>query len=365
VASQIGLIQFSDEEANLGFASAVARVVHPGDWEPIVPHQDQAQVLLRLVDNPDPEVRLRAATALGARFGDGVAEALVRLALADQSPDVRSAAAQAIAGPEINEKAVMRLTAAVQEQDQQEAALDALASVRDLQPEVQAVLPRELQGPLRRTVWGRRWRRHQSRLWGGALQGLQAGFWGMALGLGVFLGFWNASLSLGANNPLRLYFGVLLLGMSLAGVLGALSVGGGRFLRVVLESLQDYAHPIRDWLLVTALSTALFSLGLVLVGAVSAGAPRPLETALAGVLIGLAVAGTATFPSRLPWAARLVLPALAGAASFMLVGYLDLFFNRDYGWLLAMGLACGAGFTLGFWSPSKGGVSDESMEAVR
>jgi hypothetical protein len=352
IQSQASRVQFSLPEFELLFASAVAFEENPAPWESELIPASQQEILLRLASHPEPFARREAASALGPLSGDPVSDALARLAAEDKDGEVRQAAAQAIAqskvdgGAAFDQGAVALLGEAAGEAPEG-AAVQALVVARDRTPEIHQALPVGIAGTIRRRVWAARWTRNQRAITAGLLRGLQSGFWGLAFGMGVFLGLYNAGASLSANIAARFYIGAVLLGMSLAGVMGALAVGAGTFFQLALASLQDRPQPVRTWALTALVSGLFFSLGLVLIGAVSAGSPRPGETLLAGLIMGLSIAGAALLPwVKAPYT-RLGITALAGIASFILVGLLGLFFNQSIGWLVVMGLGCGVGFYLG------------------
>lgn len=352
-AAQQSRVRFSDAEVEMLYATAVGYDEHPGDWQASLSDTACRHILLRLLQHSETFARRQAARHLAAFPGDDVSAALAQTAVSDPDPTVQEAAAHAIAqavdsdGEVVGRTAVLQLVEATTDSATADAAMQALVTVRDLQPASQKLLPADLRGPIRRRVWAVRWQRNQPRILRATLQGLQGGFWGLALGMGVFLGLWNASLNLSLNNPFRIYLGFVLLGMSVSGVMGALAVGGGTFAGMTLRSLQDYNRPARTWAVMTLVSAVFFSLGLVLIGYVSAGSPQPDRTLVAGLLIGLGVAGTANLPLKLGGVPRLVLTALVGMVTFIVAGRLALIFNDHVGWLLLMGGAAGTGFFLG------------------
>jgi hypothetical protein len=354
VNAQVGTINLSTQENRLIYASAAAYGERPGGAAGEIPDGERREILLRLIDHPQPGVRRRVIQRLSHFADEKVSAALAGGVMNDPETSVREAAAHAIArsgdpygSGEVDRGAVEALVSASEDPQTREAAKDALVAIRDLDSDAGGVIPESLRREVRRRLWARRWRRNRQQVWSETLGGLQSGFWGLALGMGLFFGLWNASASLSANNPLRIYLGVVLLGMSLAGVLGALAVGGGTLTGAVLRALTDRDHPWRTWALVAVVSALSFALGMVLIGYVSAGTPRPLTTALAGALMGALVAGGAALPIELPRFLHLGLVAALGVGVFILVGALGLFFNQEYGWLVLMGAASGVGFYLG------------------
>ncbi|MFQ5856960.1 MAG: SIR2 family protein, partial [Anaerolineae bacterium] len=352
-AAQQGRVRLSDAEVEMLYAAAVGYDEHPSDWQASLSDTACRRILLRLLQHPEAFARRQGARRLAVLPGDDVSAALAQAAIKDPDPSVREATARAIAeltsfnGRVADSRAVEQLVEATADPATVDAATEALVTVRDLQPTSHELLPADLRSSVRRQVWTVRWKRNQHRILRATLQGLQGGFWGLALGMGIFLGLWRASLELNVHNPFRFYLGFVLLGMSVSGVMGALAVGSGTFAGVTLRSLQDYDRPVRTWAVMTLVSAVFFSLGLVLIGYVSAGSPQPDRTLVAGLLIGLGVAGTATLPLKLGGLPRLVLTALVGMVTFIVAGQLALIFNDHVGWLLLMGGAAGTGFFLG------------------
>lgn len=353
VAAQQVRVRFTTAEAELLYAAAVAYDEQPLAWQASLPEADCRSVLLRLFQHPEGPVRGRAARRLAALpAAEAASTALVRAALSDPDPDVRLDAARAIgcsggdSSPGAADQAALaQLVEAAAAPATAGPALQALAVVRDVQPESQALLPPSLAGPVRQRVWRARWLRCRYQILAATIRGLNGGFWGLGLGFGLFLGLFNAQNIL---SP-RLLLGSALLGLSLAGLVGALAAGSGAFVRVVLQSLQDRELPWRTWAASTLVSSLFFSLGLVLVGAISRAvgdSPRTLPTMLAGFLIGGVVTGLAGLPVRLPWLLGLGLSGAAGVIVFWLAEVLGLLSLDSFGWLALMGGASGLGFFL-------------------
>lgn len=353
VVERIESLRFSAQELELIFANAVAYGAETEPWSRRLDAGRRRELILELISHSDAQTRRQAALALGPYAGEDVSEALADAALEDPDPRVREAAAVAVGRPKaaddraFDQGAVTRLGAAAAGQDRTGRAIEALVTARDRQPDVQPALPAGIAGHVRRQVWRARWRRERPTILVALLRGLQSGFWGLALGMGVFLGLYNADLSLGAGTAIRFYLGFVFLGITLAGVLGALAVGAATFLRAALFALQDRPHPVRTWALTGLVSGGFFGLGLVLIGEVSAGTPRPGQTFLAGLIIGVSIAVLAGLPWMRDWLPRLILTAVGGMATFVLVGLLGLFFDRSLGWLVLMGLGCGIGYFFG------------------
>lgn len=353
VAAQQARVRFAAAELELLYAAAVAYDEQPLAWQAALPPTDCRRILLRLFEHPEGPIRGRVARRLAALPADETASmALVRAALSDPDLAVRLAAAQALgnsggdSGPPLPDRAALdQLVKAANDPALAERALRALAVVRDVQPESQALLLPSLAGQVRQRVWRARWDRSRHQILAATLRGLNGGFWGLALGFGIFLGLFNAQNLL---SP-RLILGSALLGLSLAGVIGALAGGSGAFARVVLSSLQDREQPWRTWATATVVSSLFFSIGLALAGSISRAvgdSPRTLPTLLAGFLIGGVVTGMAGLPLRLPWLSHLVLSGAAGVAVFWLAEALGLLSLDSFGWLVLMGGASGIGFYL-------------------
>jgi hypothetical protein len=359
VAAQRGHVHFSDVEMEMLYANAVSYDEPSADWQASLSETTRRNILRRLIEHPEAFVRRQAARRLAAFPNDDVAIALARMAVADPDAAARAIAAQAIAefmgqdDKTSSHAAIASLVSAVGEHSTAEMALQALTAIRDLCPVIQGRLPANLRGLIRRRVWAIRWQRNQAHILAATLQGMQGGFWGLGLGMGIFFGLYNLVNSGVDRVAPRVALGAALYGLSLAGVLGAFTAGSGALAHMALRSLQDRERSLRTWAFTTGISAVLFSLGLVLVGSISAGQPRPLQTWAAGGIIGLGLAGAATAPlpgdlrPKLERSLRLFLTALTGMAAFMLAGWLDLFFHRSLGWLILMGGAGGVGFFLG------------------
>ena len=150
-------------------------------------------MLVGLFEHPDPLVRGEAALRLGQVIDRDAATGLAQLSLADPDPDVRRAAALAIAyalDPAPGQPGLPgleRLVAADSESATHQAARAALITVRDRQPASNRSIPSPLRLAVQRAVWRERWKRHWGEILGRTLQGFQGGFWGLGLSLGLLL----------------------------------------------------------------------------------------------------------------------------------------------------------------------------------
>jgi hypothetical protein len=290
--------------------------------------------------------------------GQEVSAALAGAALGDPDPQVRQAAAQAIARPGpgnagqdgklVDQDAVAQLVAASADPARRDVAWQALVAVRDLQPASQPLLPQELRGPLLRRVWAARWERNRDQILRVTLRGVQGGFWGLGLGMGLFLGPNDAFASGFDRISWQALARLMSVGMPVAGVMGVLGAGSAAFAGAALRSLADREVRWRTWAATTLAGGIGLGLAFLLFASVFLGQPQPLRSLAAGLLVGLGLAGAATAPLRAPKLLRLGLAALAGMAAFGLAWGLGLIFNRSsFAWLLLMGGASGVGFCLG------------------
>jgi hypothetical protein len=332
------------------YAAAVGYDHHPQDWDPVLSEAARRRVLLRLMTHPEPFVRERAARRLAAFAGEEVSAALARAAVGDPDAGVRRAAAVAAARPDLKPEATAQIVRVATEQKADGAALQALIVMRDVQPRVESHLPTELIRRVRRGAWAVRWRRHRHQILTTTLRGMQGGFAGLGLGIGLFLGLYSllAGGFDGLALPWQTVVSAMSVGVPLAGVIGMLAAGSGGFAGAVARALQDRERPWRRWLIVTGTSAAVLGLGFLLLAYVfgAAGGVRPLRSVLAGAVIGLGLAGAATAPLELAAPLRLGLATLAGVAAFVLAWALGLIFNYTFWWLLLMGIPGSAGF---FW----------------
>jgi len=360
-AAQRDHMRFSIAEVEMLYAAAVSYDDRPAGWQATLAGAACRRILLQLLEHPEPFARRRAARQLAAFPGEDVSAALAQTALADPDPAVREAAARTIARPPgqdgegVDQRAVARLVGATTDPSTADAALKALVIVRDLQPVTQEHLPADLHRRIQRRVWVLRWRRNRHEILTTTLRGMQGGFAGLGLGIGLFLGLYSvlASGFEGLDLPWQTIVSAMSVGVPLAGLIGMLAAGSGGFAGVVLRNLQDRERPWRTWLAITATSGVVLGLGFILLASVfgAFGQVRPLRSMLAGMVIGLGLAGAATAPLRLATVPRLGLATVAGVAAFVLAWSLRLIFNYTFWWLFLMGVPGSAGF---FWGLNPG-----------
>jgi hypothetical protein len=200
---------------------------------------------------------------------------------------------------------------------------------------------------LQRRVWAVRWRRHRSASLTATVAGAQGGFWGLGLGFGLVLGLSSAAVFGGLVDTRRL-LGLLLTGLAMGGLIGALVGGGAALARATLTALEDEARPRRTWLVATAVAALMFGLGLVVLNFGAPGSLLPGRMLAAGLLIGGLLAGSALWPGRLPTGIRAGLTALLGVLGFPVVRGLGLaFVQAEWPWLVALGGTAGLGLFLG------------------
>lgn len=295
-----------------------------------------------------------------------IADALAQAALSDPDKTVRDWAARAIAQASdrdgeavaVNQGALARLVEATADPNTADAALKALVTVRDLQPAAEEHLPAELRRRIQRRVWAVRWRRHRHEILTTTLRGMQGGFAGLGLGIGLFLGLYSilAGGFTGLDLPWQTIVSAMSVGVPLAGVIGMVAAGSGSFVRVVLRRLQDRERRWRSWLAVTVTCAVVLGLGFMFMASVvgTFGKVRPFHSMLTGIMIGLGLAGVATLPLKLTMPLRLGLATVAGVAAFVLAWRLGLIFNYNFWWLLAMGVPGSAGFFWGLNSRLRG-----------
>ena len=151
-------------------------------------------LLINLCRHPEVAARRQAATRLGHFDDAAVGDLLADLVLTDPELDVQASAALALANllrrtTAAGVSGVKTLTrAALAGGEGTDRAQAALVTLRDLAPSAQVLLPAELARSVRRRVWGARWERRREWVILRLVRGLQGGFWGLGLGIGLFLG---------------------------------------------------------------------------------------------------------------------------------------------------------------------------------
>ncbi len=354
VAAQRERLRLSAPEAAMLYAAAVGYGGEPALWEPLLDLPTRRAVLLTLLRQPEATISRLAAPALATIADADAGRALAESAIAHPDAGVRIASSEALvaatlADPALLDAALPPLLAARETAATAVAASAVLLRLRDRNPATHERLPAALRGPLHRAVWRLRLRRGWPQLLATTLQGLQGGFWGLGLGMGLFLGLYTATREMAwpfiRIGPL---LGLVLTGLSLAGLLGAMALGSGAAIGALVETLQDNDNQRRNWLLKSGTSTFFFVLGFLLLALVTLGEDNLPRLALAGLLIGASLTGVATLPMTLSAPLHLLLTVLATVAAFFLANQLGLLFPQGTGWALLMGVAAGIGGFLGF-----------------
>ncbi len=354
---QVAHLQLSQTETQLLYASAVAYAQHIHVWQPKVADAIRRDLLTNLCHHPEGAARRHAATRL-ALFDDApVADLLADLVLTDPELDVQASAALALAGlaaraPDAGAVGVDALArAALTGGEGADRALAALATIRDLTPSVQALLPAELAQSVRRRVWGMRWERGREWVILRLVRGLQGGFWGLGLGIGLFLGLNRLiadgfTLDLLAQRFDSILFAISS-GIPVMGVMGAVAVGVTGGVGALLVSLEDGPNPRRAWAVQSGVGGITLALLWLLFAFVFPGQTVALRALAAGGLIGLGLFGAATAPIPLPEPMRLALVGVVGAAVLGLAYGLGLIFAARILWVIWMGAVSGLGVAWG------------------
>ncbi len=347
-------LQVTPIEAALLYASAITYNEAVAEWQTTIPDPERQTILLGLLDHPDERARESAARALAHFPSAENGKQLAQRALLDSEQRVRSAAITALAahvetaGPEQSKTGVTRLVAALDQTDSETNAHKALVVLRDLAPASHALLPPERRTTIRRQVWLARWSRNAEAILLASLRGAQGGFWGLGLGMGLFLGL-NIFIADGFTLPLLLQrLDSILFGMSagipIMGLIGGLAGGGTAFAGAVTRYLADAISERRLWLVQIGAGGIAMCLGWMIFAIVMPGDVRIWHTLAAGLLLGVLLAAGSTAPVPRLW--RLVLSPVAGVVAFILLSSLGLTYNAVFWWLFIMGVVAGAGF---FW----------------
>lgn len=352
------LVSLTAAELALIYATAVAYNESVADWHSQLSPAARLAVLRQLLKHNEAPVRRQAAQAVAEFARPRVATRLAQLALGDDEATVRSAAAASLAAI-ANQNAIAvraalaKLVAQVTQPAQAERATCALVQVRDQAPVVHTQLPGQLRRPIRWQVWTKRWQRNQANILAATLRGLQAGFWGLGLGMGPLLAL-RSNIPVEANLANRLAF--IFTGVALAGFIGAITAGSAAFTNISLRALQDDEHPWRTWLVTTLVGGALTAPPFVILGGTSPKDGANGQPALAGLLVGLVLVGIATCPPLFSPTWRIPAATLAGMLVFVLCFQLGWFaVGPNAGLAVLVGGAAGYGFALGF-SRSGSGV---------
>ncbi len=348
-------------EAALLYASAVTYDVAVADWQDALAPDDQREILLALLDHPDEQARAQAASQL-VRFTDATSsERLGRLTLTDPEAAVREAAITALAaqleaaGAKVTGPGVAAVAAGLNQPATDAIARQALVILRDLAPASDPLLPPERRAIIQRKVWLARWNRHSEKILSLTIRGVQGGFWGLGLGVGLFLGLNifiadGFTLALLRQNLDSMVFGISA-GIPIMGLIGGLAGGVIALAGAVVRYLSDRTTARRVWNVQTGAGAAAMGLGWLIFAIVMPGDVPLWQTLSAGLLLGGMLASGATIPLPSSRLARLLLSLLAGVIAFVLLGALSLVYNAIFWWLIIMGLVAGAGF---FWGLNPG-----------
>ncbi len=344
-------------QAALLYASAVTYRVSVADWQDALAPDEQRQILLALLEHPDERARAQAASQL-AHFPDAESsQRLGRLALTDPEPAVREAAVTALAGQvstsETAAPGVDAIAAGLNQPATDAIARQALVTLRDLAPASDPLLPPDRRAIIQRKVWLARWQRNSETILRLTIRGVQGGFAGLGLGIGLFFGL-NSLIADGFTlaNLLQNFQTMLFsisVGIPIMGLIGALAAGAIAFGGALALYLPDSAESRRNSLVQIGIGALAMSLGWLLFAIVMPGKLLIWKTLAAGLLLGAFLAAGAIVPwpkARPPRPLRLLLAMLAGVAAFVLLGALSLVYNAVFWWLIVMGLVAGAGF---FW----------------
>jgi hypothetical protein len=349
-------VRFTQAELELIYATAVGYDDDPLSWQPQLADDVCRAILLQLLGNREGFVRREAAHHLADFPAQNVADALAETALADSDASVRRQAAESIARftaeAETGQTAISRLVSATTDPARADAAYQALVTVRDLEPVSQALFPQTMQQPILRRVWRARWRRHRSKILDCTIRGIQGGFLGFGVGMGLFLGLGGAIES---GFDLQILFQntattirLMTAGMPLAAIVGVLAAGPSAFVGELLRNLQDQAQPWVAWLAQTTIGGIFMSLGFILLTFAFAGNPAPLRAMTLGLILGLLVIGACSAPIRASVRMRLAIAILVSIGAFFLTNMLGLVTVPILWWNIFMGAISGLGLFWGF-----------------
>ena len=349
---QMDFVAFSEEETAMVFASAVGAGIDPGMAAGTLSDKSRRDTLVGLLDNPSVDVRRRGAEALTPLAGfDRAPSALLDTAQHDPADIVRAAAAVALAAPLRSPmeyasgylESLKTLFAAAENASHpdHDAARATLVRMRDQRPELSNLLPASLQTPVRNRVWRLRWNRYRNEILAATSQGLTNGFWGLGLGMGTFLGLFRLR---GVGIFFTALLSLLFTGITLIGIIGAITAGSVAFVRATLQRLNDTVNPWTAWMIYTLLGGVMMSIGFVLFGTGVLGTAFFVTWVIIGAANGAALTGAATIPLPWTWKTRLAFSMAVGALAFTLIGLTVFVIEISLPLLLLIGATSGAGF---------------------
>jgi hypothetical protein len=340
---QYGRLAYSAVELELLYAAAIVYDDQVDDWSLLLDEATRLQVLLRLLAHPEAAARGQAARRLPEFANAEVAAHLLQRSLTDEDGTVRKQAANSLARlvqkiPAHGRQVVDGLQMALLDGQKSNAAVTALITLRDQAP----ISHQFLLAPQRRVILHHVW---ALRLWRGwpflqqvAWQGLQGGFAGMALGLGLYL----ASQPLPSNTVLSTLINVLFVAVATAGLIGGtvgwVSAASG----ALLVNLQDQTHRSLLWLVQTTTGSLVMSVAFALLGGAW----------LAGLVLGVVLVGVASAPWLTHKHLRLFTSGLTGMAVVTLCNWVGLLYVHTdvWFWLPWIGATAGIGFAFGLES---------------
>lgn len=348
-------------EAALLYASAVTYNLPVFNWDEHLPDAERRAILLNLLDHPVESARAQAAAQLAHFPDEESCEWLGRLAINDPEESVRTAAITTLAaqlesvGADVAGPGVQAVAGGLNHPSTDAIARQALVTLRDLAPASDPLLPPERRAIIQRKVWLARWNRNFEKILSFTIRGVQGGFWGLGLGVGLFLGLnifiaGGFTLALLRQNLDSMVFGISA-GIPIMGLIGGLAGGFTALSRAIVRYLPDgvdnrHNWLVQNWLVQIGAGAIAMSLGWLIFAIVMPGDVKLWQTLIAGLLLGGLLAAGATIPFPSSSLGRLVLSLLAGVIAFALLGALALIYNAIFWWLIVMGLVAGAGF---FW----------------
>ncbi len=365
-------LQLTPVEAAMLYASAVTYDIATDVWQEAVPPDERRAILLSLLDHSDSRAREQAARRLASIPDPESGEKLGKQALLDPESAVRAAAITSLAaqleqaGAGVAGQGVAAVAAGLGQPATDAIAREALVTLRDLAPASDPLLPAERRVIIRRKVWLARWKRHAEGILLATIRGVQGGFWGLGLGMGIFLGLNifiadGFTLQLLLQNLDSILFGISV-GIPNAGLIGALAGGVTAFAGAVARSLSDKIIKERIWLVQIAAGALSTCLGWLIFAFVMPPKGVDLgQTLSAGFVLGALLAAGAAIPFPPARIVRLLLSLLAGVTAFVLLGALSLIYNAVPWWLIVMGLVAGAGF---YWGMNPEKMNDKKSRSL-
>jgi hypothetical protein len=355
IESQKEQLSLDEAALKMVYATAVVRYMQPEDWKDTLSPQARQEVLLTLFEHEDPVARGAAVNQLSLEENTpATAKRMAELARDETDKDARwwmglGLGGLAITQPELIDPIVTNL-------QESETGTSTLTHMAEINPSLSKAIPKGLGKSLEKAVFAKRRSDNRSQIIGNVTRGLQGGFWGVGLGMGLVTGLFQqwAFLSL---FDFRLVIGQVFLGIAQPGFVGALVGLGTSYVHTLSNLMSDRISARRRWIYTALTGGVLMGLGFVFLSFTSAGTPNIARALAAGAIIGFSIIGAAIAPLE-KRSTHFSISILAGILAFILPALIGLYFSTSIlHYLIFMGTGSALGFFLAFNKNPKEGES--------